>query len=87
MHFARRVNGIVSSNGLRIERRTTVGYGPFTVRGRALMNEDRSRRVHYSLDALARGRLPFLRRMGWHYLVLARRVQGGAPDTGPGGKA
>ena len=69
------MNEIVTANGMRIERRTTVGYGPFTVRGRAVMNEARGRRLHHALSALARERLPFLRRMGWHYLVLARRVQ------------
>lgn len=82
MLFTRQVDGMIAAAGLRIERRTTVGYGPFTVRGRAVLSEARGRRVHRALTAASRQRLPFLRRMGWHYLVLARSAQPGTGEQG-----
>jgi 2-polyprenyl-3-methyl-5-hydroxy-6-metoxy-1,4-benzoquinol methylase len=60
--------------GFEVERRTTVGFGPFTFLWRVPFSESTGLRLHSALDRLAARRLPRLRRHGWHYLVLARRV-------------
>lgn len=82
MLFRRQVDAMIAAAGLRIERRTTIGYGPFTVRGKAVLSEERGRSLHRALTAASRERLPFLRRVGWHYMVLARRVEPGADEQG-----
>lgn len=73
MHLPRQVDAMVTRGGLRVRRRTTLGFGPFTLRDRAAMSDAHGLRVHRLLSALAQDRLPLLRRMGWHYLLLAQR--------------
>jgi SAM-dependent methyltransferase len=60
--------------GLVPQRRTTLGYGPFTFRGRPLLPDRVGIRLHTRLHALAGERIPRLRRYGWDYLFSARRV-------------
>ncbi len=73
MHYPAQVDSMLVDAGLRVRRRTTVGFGPFTVRSRRIVGEDRGRRLDRMLSGLAADRLPFLRRRGWHYVVLADR--------------
>lgn len=73
MHYPARVDSMLVDAGLRVRRRTTVGFGPFTVRSKRVLGEDRERRLNAMLSGLAADRLPFLRRRGWHYVVLADR--------------
>ena len=64
---------MLAAAGLQVKRRTTIGYGPFSIRGRTILADDRGRSLDRSLGALAAERLPFLRGLGWHYVVLADR--------------
>ena len=79
MHFPGRVDSMLAAAGLQVRRRTTIGFGPFSIRGHGIIADDRGRRLDRTLSALAAERLPFLRRLGWHYVVLADRPR---PRTG-----
>jgi SAM-dependent methyltransferase len=68
-----RVDRMLRSAGLEPERRTTVGYGPFSFRWRPVLGERAGLRLHFWLERLAGRGLPRLRRTGWHYVVSARR--------------
>jgi hypothetical protein len=71
MHYPAQVDSLLADAGLRVGRRSTVGFGPFTVRSRKLLGDESGRRLDRRLSGLAADRLPFLRRRGWHYVVLA----------------
>ena len=75
MHYPAQVDSLLADAGLRVGRRSTVGFGPFTVRSRKILGEDRGRHLDRMLNGLAAERLPFLRRRGWHYVVLAHRPE------------
>jgi SAM-dependent methyltransferase len=77
LHTPGRVDRWLVAAGLEPERRTTVGFGPFTFFWRPVLRDRTALRLHRGLDQLAERRLPRLRRYGWHYLVSARRA-----DTG-----
>ena len=66
-----RVDRWLVAAGLEPERRTTVGFGPFTVFWRPILPDRTSLRLQRGLDHLAEHRVPRLRRYGWHYLVSA----------------
>lgn len=68
-----RVDGWLVAAGLRPERRTTIGFGPFTFFWRPVLRDETGRRLEVRLDRLSARRATWLRRHGWHYLVLARR--------------
>jgi ubiquinone/menaquinone biosynthesis C-methylase UbiE len=65
---------LLASAGLTPVRRRTLGFGPFTLFGRALLPEALEMRLHHWLQALADRELPLLRSMGAQDLVLARRM-------------
>jgi SAM-dependent methyltransferase len=69
-----RVDRWLVAAGLEPERRTTVGFGPFTVFWRPVLHDRTSVRLHRGLDHLAERRVPRLRRHGFHYLVSARKA-------------
>jgi SAM-dependent methyltransferase len=75
MHYPAQVDSLLADAGLLVGRRSTVGFGPFTVRSRKILGEDRGRHLDQMLNGLAAERLPFLRRRGWHYVVLAHRPE------------
>jgi SAM-dependent methyltransferase len=77
LHTPGRVDSWLVAAGLEPERRTTIGFGPFTVFWRPVLRDRTALRLHLGLDHLAERRVPRLRRCGWHYLVSARRA-----DTG-----
>jgi SAM-dependent methyltransferase len=74
LHTPGRVDRWLVAAGLEPERRTTVGFGPFTVFWRPVLPDRTALRLHRGLDHLAERRVPRLRRHGWHYLVSARRA-------------
>src|SRR6185503_18421581 len=51
----------------------TLGFGPFTICNRKLLNEDAGWRLHLSLQRLADKGFPLLRSAGLVYLVLTRK--------------
>jgi SAM-dependent methyltransferase len=67
------VDRMLRTAGLEPERRTTVGYGPFTFRWRPVLGDRTGLRLHFWLQGLAGRGVPGLRRAGWHYVVSARR--------------
>lgn len=64
---------MLQSVGIRPVRRATVGFGPFTFLGRPLLSDAIGLRLHAWLSRLSEHRLPVLRRLGWHYVVGARK--------------
>jgi 2-polyprenyl-3-methyl-5-hydroxy-6-metoxy-1,4-benzoquinol methylase len=74
-HAPREVDGLLASEGVDVLRRTTVGYGPFTVMGRLLLPDRVGTWLHERLERAARGR-PRLRGSGWHYVVAGRKDAG-----------
>jgi SAM-dependent methyltransferase len=70
----RTVDALLASRGLRKERSTTIGFGPFTFRNRSIVSDSASARAHRTLQRLSDRGLPGLNEMGAHYLVLARKV-------------
>ena len=73
LHRAREVRAMLVRAGLAVEREQTVGFGPFTLLYRDLLDAPRARRVNRALQRLADRGTPMLRGTGSHYLVLARR--------------
>jgi len=59
--------------GLNVEREETLGFGPLTFLGREVLPGTRGKRMHTRLQALADRRVPGLRWMGSHHLVLAHK--------------
>ena len=74
LHTPGRVDRWLVAVGLEPERRTTVGFGPFTVFWRPVLPDRTALRLERGLDQLAERGIPHLRRHGWHYLVSARRA-------------
>ena len=80
LHLPRQVDRFLVDAGLDVGRRTTVGFGPFSVLGRPALNDERGIRLHSWLTRSTRRRR-LVRRLGWHYIVAARKRTGrdGAP--------
>jgi SAM-dependent methyltransferase len=74
LYTPERVDRWLAAAGLEPERRTTVGFGPFTFFWRSVLPDRTSLRLNRGLDHLAERRVPRLRRHGWHYLVSARKA-------------
>jgi ubiquinone/menaquinone biosynthesis C-methylase UbiE len=70
LHLPADVDRMLRGAGLAPARRTTIGYGPFTFRGRTILTPRRSLALHRRLQRAA-AEHPQLRRHGWHYLVAA----------------
>jgi ubiquinone/menaquinone biosynthesis C-methylase UbiE len=73
LHFPSHVNALLRRAGFRIERRSSVGFGPFTLWSRVLLADAQGIALHRRLQALADRDVPGLRFTGWHYLVRARK--------------
>ena len=74
LHTPARVDRWLEAAGLEPDRRTTIGFGPFTFFWRPVLSDRNALGLHHYLDHLAERRVPRLRRHGWHYLVSARRA-------------
>lgn len=72
LHRPAQVDAMLASAGVRPVRRTTIGFGPFTILGRRLLPERLGAAFYLRLQAAAR-HSSALRRTGWHYLVAARK--------------
>jgi SAM-dependent methyltransferase len=73
LHTPRRVDRMLVDAGLQPVRRTTVGFGPFTVLWRPVLGDRAGLLLDHRLGRLAERRVPRLRRTGWHYVVCARK--------------
>jgi SAM-dependent methyltransferase len=74
LHTPGRVDRWLVAAGFEPERRTTVGFGPFTFFWRSFLPDRTALRLQRGLEHLAERRVPRLRRYGWHYLVSARKA-------------
>lgn len=72
-HTPAQVDRWLRAAGLEPDRRTTIGFGPFTFMCRPILPDRLGLRLHNRLDRTAE-RSATLRRHGWHYLVSAHRV-------------
>ena len=77
LHTPSQVDRFVTAAGLEPLRRTTIGFGPFTVMGRAVLGDRFGLVLHRLLERLAATAVPQLRRTAWHHIVAARK-----PGTG-----
>lgn len=73
-HLPREVDEMLAGAGIAVARRTTVGYGPFTLMGRRLLPDRAGTRLHEGLEQSA-ARSPRLRGSGWHYVVAGRKAR------------
>jgi ubiquinone/menaquinone biosynthesis C-methylase UbiE len=70
----RAVDRRLGGAGLRPVERRTVGFGPFSLLGRAILEGSVGVRLSERLQALADRGVPGLRWTGWHYVVRAARL-------------
>lgn len=75
LHLPGDVQRMLARAGLTTARQGTVGFGPFTFLGRPVFSEAVSLRVHASLRRYSTHRMKSLRRLGWHYIVAARKPE------------
>jgi hypothetical protein len=54
---------------------TTCGFGPLTIFRRQLLPAGLGAGLERRLQALADRRVPLVRAAGWHYMVLAQKVE------------
>jgi ubiquinone/menaquinone biosynthesis C-methylase UbiE len=71
MHWPGEVEDMLSAAGLRTVSSRTVGFGPFSLLGRSLLEGRTGVRLNDRLQRLADAGVPGVRRTGWHYLVRA----------------
>jgi ubiquinone/menaquinone biosynthesis C-methylase UbiE len=67
-HEAGVIDALLAGAAITVLRRTTVGYGPFTILGRRVLPEVAGTRLHHALQ-LAGERHARLRGTGWHYIA------------------
>jgi len=70
----REFDACLSEAGLKKTEARTVGFGPFSFLGCKLLPDSCGVRTHQRLQDLADKRIPILRSMGAHYIVLATKV-------------
>jgi ubiquinone/menaquinone biosynthesis C-methylase UbiE len=75
LHLPGDVQRMLARAGLTTARQGTVGFGPFTFLGRPVLTGAMSLRVHASLRRYSAHRMKSLRRLGWHYIVAARKPE------------
>jgi ubiquinone/menaquinone biosynthesis C-methylase UbiE len=63
------------ASGLRKVDDTTCGFGPLTIFRRQLLPAGLGAGLERRLQALADRRVPLVRAAGWHYMVLAQKVE------------
>lgn len=84
LHDPGAVDAMVRAAGLRVVRRATIGFGPFTFRGHTLLPDGLGTRLHRRLERAGEDH-PRLRGDGWHYLVAG--VKDAARPAAPGDAA
>ena len=78
-HLPEEIDAMLAPAGVDVVRRTTIGYGPFTVMSRRALPDGLGRTLDERLQRAAADR-PRLRGAGWHYLVAGRKR---AATSGP----
>lgn len=78
-HEADDVDALLAAAAVTVVRRTTVGYGPFTILGRRALPGLAETRLHTALQ-LAGKRHARLRTTGWHYIAAGVKADP-APDS------
>ncbi len=73
LHSTAEFDALLRSAGLEKVAGSTLGFGPFTVLGRSVLDDDRAVRLHLRLQGRADAGAPVLRSAGSQYLVLARK--------------
>jgi ubiquinone/menaquinone biosynthesis C-methylase UbiE len=73
-YSAARVNRLLEGAGFRKIRAGAFGFGPFTIWHRQLLSEDRGKRLHSRLQALADRNTVVIRNAGRWYIVLAQKT-------------
>lgn len=74
-HWPYSIDRLVARAGLERLEATTVGFGPFSLLGRPLVDDAVGLRLHRRLQALADRGTPGLRATGSHYLVYAAKPE------------
>ncbi|MGH3414128.1 MAG: class I SAM-dependent methyltransferase [Marmoricola sp.] len=72
-HSAAEMRGLLADAGLVVDEASTLGFGPFTFLGHAVLPHRLGLRVNAFLQRLADRGLPRLRSAGCQHLVVARR--------------
>jgi predicted ATP-grasp superfamily ATP-dependent carboligase/ubiquinone/menaquinone biosynthesis C-methylase UbiE len=72
-HDARQLHELMRAAGLETVRRSTIGFGRFSLMGYPLFSEHRDRLLHRRLQSLADRGWPILRSTGAHHVILARK--------------
>lgn len=75
LHLPSEIDRMLLGSALMPVRRTTLGYGPFTFRGRTLLHERFGISLHRGLERSS-AQYPSLLRTGWHYIVAAQKRAG-----------
>jgi ubiquinone/menaquinone biosynthesis C-methylase UbiE len=71
-HTGEEIDAMLTAAGVLPSRRTTVGYGPFSVLGHELLPDTTGLGLHRWLERSA-ARHARLRAAGWHYVVAGRK--------------
>jgi hypothetical protein len=74
---------MLTHSGLKKVKGVTLGFGPFTVFGRAVLPEPFGTRLHRRLQNLAWLGTPVIRSTGTQYLVLAKRPELAMQSSSP----
>jgi SAM-dependent methyltransferase len=72
-HRPAEVDSMLAGAGIEVVRRTTVGYGPFTLLDRPVLPDRAGTWLHNRLERASAGH-PRLRGAGWHYLVAGKKA-------------
>lgn len=80
-HTPQELDGMLIAEGAVPTRRTTVGFGPFTVLGRRIVPDAAGRRLHHALERIS-GRRRRLHGTGWHYIVAAHKLGSAGGSAG-----
>jgi D-aspartate ligase len=73
-HDAGALEALLRARGLETVRRSSIGFGPFSLLGRKLLSDAADVTVHERLQRLADRDWPLLRSSGAHHVVLARKI-------------
>ncbi len=73
MHSVAQFDRFLRAHGLEVEKETTIGFGPFTFLRYPLFRDPTAIRLHQRFQTFGDRKMPLLRAMGAHHLVLVRR--------------
>jgi len=72
-HDARRLEALLREAALEPVRRSSVGFGPFSLWGKRLFSDGTDMAIHRRLQRLADAEWPLVQSTGAHHVVLARK--------------